>query len=229
MLTSISAAAALFFVKSGGLDSVMSRIRRERTIAREVSDPPPGTPLLVSLGLGADEYLGIGIAEHSGIYLGNDQVAELNGNGHILSVSLSEFVNGIDDGSMNPRNGTCIFAACDEATDELRFHGDAALNAKSFIDNEATFDYNMFGNNCHMFTASCLLGPVIQKLSKADWFERGTFSILDLELIVEHILNGGKRIGWRRVRNHTSGFNYMLSPEKRIRLYKEGKIELPEI
>jgi hypothetical protein len=156
-------------------------------------------------------------------------VAELNGNGQVLSVSLSEFVNGTDDGSVNTRNGTCIFAACDETTDAIRFHGYAALNAKSFINNGVAFDYNVFGNNCHMFTASCLLGGMIRKLSKADWFARGTFSIGDLEFIIEHVLNDGKRIGWRRVRNHTSGFDYMLTPEKRIRLYKEGKIELPEI
>jgi hypothetical protein len=57
MLASIPAAAVLF-KKTGVWDSAMSRMRRECTIAREVSDPPPGTPLLVSLGLGADEYLG---------------------------------------------------------------------------------------------------------------------------------------------------------------------------
>ena len=228
MLTQISAAAVLFG-KTGVVDCAMSRMRRERTIAREVSDPPPGTPLLVSLGFGSDEKFGIGIAEHSGIYLGGNRVAELNGNGRILSVSLSEFVNGIDDGSVNTRNGTCIFAACDETTDEIRFHGQAALNARSFVDNEVALDYNVFGNNCHMFTASCLLGGLIQKLSKADWFERGTFSIIDLEFVIEHVLNSGRRIGWRRIRNHTSGFDYMLTPEKRIRLYKEGKLELPEI
>ena len=40
MLTPISAAAVLFG-KTGALDCAMSRMRRERTIAREVSDPPP--------------------------------------------------------------------------------------------------------------------------------------------------------------------------------------------
>jgi hypothetical protein len=227
MLVSISSVAA-FFVKAGGLDSMMSRVRRERTIAREVSAPPPGTPLMVSLGIGVDRSFGIGVAEHSGIYLGNSQVAELNGNGQILSVSLSEFVNGAEGDPLNTRNGTCIFAACDETTDEIRFHGQAALNAKAFMDNEVSIDYNVFGNNCHMFTASCLLGGMIQKLSKVDWFERGTFSIVNLEFIIEQVLNDGKRIGWRRVRNHMSGFDYLLAPEKRIRLYKEGKIELPQ-
>lgn len=227
-LSSAIGALGALLGKSGALESALSRKRRENAIDREVSDPPPGTPLLVSLGVGVDEYFGIGIAEHSGIYLGNGKVAELNGNGRIMPVSLSEFVNGLDDGSVNTRNGTCIFAACDENTDVIKAHAQAAQNAQAYLNNEVTKDYNVFGNNCHMFTASCLLGGKLEKMSKEEWFIRGTFTVVDLELVIEHMLNDGKRIGWRRVKN-TSGFKYVLSPEKRIRLYREGIIEAPRV
>lgn len=213
--------------KSGAVESALSRIRRANAIKREVLNPPPGTPLLVSLGVGVDDCFGIGLAEHSGIYLGDGMVAELNGNGLVSQVSLSEFVNGIDDGTVNTRNGTCIFASCDDASDAIVFHPQAALNAQTFIHNAVSLDYSVFGNNCHMFTASCLLGGLIEKLKLEDWLGRGTFSIADLELIVEHVLNDKRRIGWRRVKNGSSDFSYVLTPAKRLRLYKEGKIEVP--
>ena len=230
LLTLSSAIGALgtLLGKTGALESALSRKRREAAVDRVVYDPPSGTPLLVSLGVGSDEYFGIGVAEHSGIYLGNGRVAELNGNGRIMQVSLSEFVNGLEGEVMNTRNGTCIFGACDENTDEIKSHKNAALNAQTYIDRGVKKDYNVFGNNCHMFTASCLLGGEIEKMSKEDWFVRGTFTVVDLELIIEHILNDGKRMGWRRIMT-TPEFQYVLTPEKRIRLYREGKIQAPRI
>ena len=85
------AAAGVIMAKSGVMQSAAAKIRRNGD-GRLIDAPRAGVPLLVSLA---------GIAEHSGIFLGRSRVAELNGNGRLMEVSLSEFVNGQPDANSN--------------------------------------------------------------------------------------------------------------------------------
>lgn len=47
--------------------------------------------------------LGFGLAEHSGIYIGNRQIIDLDGHGRIKKVSLSEFTSNITQTVEKPR------------------------------------------------------------------------------------------------------------------------------
>ena len=85
-------------------------------------------------------------------------------------------------------------------------------------------DYNLFGNNCHMFTASCVFGTLLEKLSAADWLKDGTFSIERLEETIRHRMNHGLQIAWLGVRGPTPQFNCELPAEKTARLRDEGLV-----
>ncbi|MDO5320376.1 MAG: lecithin retinol acyltransferase family protein [bacterium] len=208
------AAAGVLVAKSGAVQSAEARKRRNAE-RRLIDAPRAGTPLLVSLG---------GIAEHSGVFLGRSRVAELNGNGRLMDVSLSEFINGMEDASSNMRWGTRIFAACDKVSGTPLSALRIAHRARDLIEKVGQVKYNLFGNNCHLFTASCVRGELSDGLSFSDWIKNGTFSIDRLEEVLSTLLNGGRPIAWLGVREPTRFFNYALSDSKLERLRKEGRI-----
>ena len=105
------AAAGVLAAKNGAFQSAEARRRRNDDV-RLIDAPHAGTPLLVSLA---------GVAEHSGVFLDRSRVAELNGDGRLMDVLLSEFVNGQADDKKNLRFGTRIFAACDASSGRLSF------------------------------------------------------------------------------------------------------------
>ncbi|MCR5413485.1 MAG: lecithin retinol acyltransferase family protein [Kiritimatiellae bacterium] len=211
---SIFAAGMLAIAKSGVFQSAAARLRRKRDGGRLVEgcDVVPGTPLLVSLARG--------IAEHSGVYLGESRVAELSGDGCVRVVPLTVFLNG-DAGAGNLRMGTRIFAACDR--DGARPLGQVrvAEEAMRFAEEIGSMKYSLFGNNCHMFTASCVCGRLMERMGVRDWVKRGTFSIDRLEETVSQRLNGGRSVAWLGVRAPCDGFRYVLADGKAERLAKE--------
>lgn len=208
--------AGTLVAKSGAVQSAVARWRRNAD-KRMVDAPEAGTPLLVSLARGG--------AEHSGVYLGDGSVAELSGDGRLQEVSLSEFLNGQDVGAAdNFRSGTRIFAACDDATAKPLSVLQVAEAARRLIRHIGRVDYNLFGNNCHMFTASCVFGTLLEKLSAVDWLKDGTFSIERLEETIRHRMNHGLQIAWLGVRGPTPQFNYALTAEKTARLRDEGLV-----
>lgn len=177
--------------------------------------PPPGTPLLVSLARGG--------AEHSGVFLGRSRVAELRGDGNICNASLSDFINGDADDPMNVRSGTRIFAACDDKTGMPLSSANVVAAARRFIKNVKKVSYNLFCNNCHVFTASCVEGNMEREQSFLDWVRDGTFSIDRLDEIISKVMNSGRNIAWIGVRGSTRGFIYNLTEEKIDRLESEGR------
>ncbi|MBV5341472.1 MAG: hypothetical protein J0665_18275 [Deltaproteobacteria bacterium] len=85
-----------------------------------------------------------GYAEHSGIYIGHNQIVELNAKGGISVVTPEEFISG----------GTGVhiyvssFDGCAVGSKK------AAKRAKYLINSQR--DYNFLLSNCHQFTAGCL-------------------------------------------------------------------------
>ena len=65
-------------------ESADSRSRRNASANKLIEPPPAGTPLLVSLALAF---------EHTGIYLGDNHVAELNGDGQVTIADVTFLVN----------------------------------------------------------------------------------------------------------------------------------------
>ena len=206
-------AGGVFLAKSGAIQSAAARMKRNAD-RRLVRPPCAGTPILVSLAHGG--------AEHSGVYLGESRVAELSGDGRLQTVSLTDFLNGRERGWDNFRAGTRIFAACDGEGGMPVGSTVVSEAANRLIEHVGRVRYNLFSNNCHMFTASCILGTLLKGMSVVDWFKRGTFSIDRLEEIISNTLNGGRPIAWLGVEGPTMQFDYALTDEKAMRLVTQG-------
>ena len=88
--------------------------------------------------------LSFGIAEHSGIYVGDNRIVHLNGKGEIEAVSPAEFLSlfALQD----------IYVSCMEnsAVGSER----VANHALSMVGKKR--NYNFVMNNCHQFTTGCL-------------------------------------------------------------------------
>lgn len=93
-----------------------------------------------------DLTLGNGIAEHTGIYIGNDKIVHLNRHGFIEAVSPKQFISG-------PTTGSNIYVSCE---------GESAVGCDEVADFAELMigqsrDYNVLIDNCHQFTAGCLI------------------------------------------------------------------------
>lgn len=89
------------------------------------------------------------VAEHSGIYVGDNKIVHLNGNGRIEIVSAERFCERF--GGKNP--AFTIFCPTNWRGKSLgeKQVAEYALNCVGRVVN-----YNPAINNCHCFTASCL-------------------------------------------------------------------------
>ncbi|GAB2991712.1 C40 family peptidase [Psychrosphaera aestuarii] len=88
--------------------------------------------------------------EHSGVYIGNGKIIELNNKGHIVEVTPSEFVDG--------GTGINIYVSSKNG-----FPVGSSLIAERAIKYErevSVKDYNILLDNCHMFTSACITGEL---------------------------------------------------------------------
>jgi len=94
--------------------------------------------------------LAFGHAEHSGVYVGGNEIIHLNGKGWIEYVTPKEFISGTTALSIytSCRNGRAIGSE------------DIAENARRFEKYVSVKDYNMILNNCHMFSSACISGDM---------------------------------------------------------------------
>ena len=176
--------------RTGFRDSILSQCQRIACVLidKEVPVPEPGTPLLVDL---------FGVVEHSGIYLGNGHVAELFGDNLLREVSLKEFLEG-ENGS-RVRTGHRIFAACSRSSGKALASPYAAENARAFVRRIRTVRYNLFRNNCHLFSISCISGSFQKGISLAEGIVRGGVSIGVLTNAIAYFLNNGDDVVWKPV------------------------------
>ena len=171
--------------------------------------PPPGTPLKCALAGGLVPDL-----VHTGVYLGRGRAAELRGDGLVLAVTLSDFLNGAS-GEWNPaaiRTGFRIHAACDAETGTPLASDTAAAKARELTlarRGRLRLEYDLLGCNCHRFTAGCLAGDFGNP-------DGGTWMLDRLEAIISNLLNGGRPIFWRAVSPSTPGFRYAATPGKHL-------------
>ena len=107
--------------------------------------PLPGSVVICSLAGGLEV--------HSGIYAGDDQIIELNGNGEIISISPYLFLEGLGDG-LPFRTGISVYVACNGckplANVEICHRAQAKCHQQT--------NYNVVLDNCHDFTRYCLTG-----------------------------------------------------------------------
>lgn len=92
--------------------------------------------------------LAFGHAEHSGIYVGGNEIIHLNKKGWIEYVTPQEFIYGT--------TAISIYTSCRNG----RAIGDkyAADNARRFEKNVSVKSYHVLLDNCHMFSSACISG-----------------------------------------------------------------------
>lgn len=109
--------------------------------------------------------LGFGSMEHSGIYIGGNQIVDLDGNGRIKKVSLREFT-----GHITTFN-TEIWIPCDSDGRPIGLSY-AANRAIEMLGEKR--NYNLILDNCHQFSSGCITGD----FDNADnflWMLKDTF------------------------------------------------------
>lgn len=85
--------------------------------------------------------------EHTGIYIGEGEIVELQGTGLVRSVSINRFFDN--------RSGNHLLAACNRSGDVIS-NPECAERAVSQI---FTYQrYDLLTNNCHRFTQACVSG-----------------------------------------------------------------------
>lgn len=89
-----------------------------------------------------------GLAEHSGIYLGDEQIMHLNGKGRIERVSPEKFMEG--------KTGVSIYVGCIGSRPVgSKLIAERALHLEK---TEGSREYNVLLENCHQFSESCITG-----------------------------------------------------------------------
>ena len=92
--------------------------------------------------------LAFSLVEHSGIYIGNNEIVHLDGSGVVEVVSPREFL-----GRLNGfNNAISIYVSC---------NGESAVGSNSVASRARAMvgeilDYNLILNNCHQFSSGCL-------------------------------------------------------------------------
>ena len=181
-------------------ESVLRNIERfVGAIVNTPVEPLPGTPLLVNLAVAI---------EHSGVCLGGGEVAELHGSGSLRRVSLAVFRDGGEGAAA--RTGAFVYAACDRRTGRVLGSEGAARMARTAVEGIKRLDYDILFNNCHLFTATCLL-----ESTPGTWAS-GAFTVAGLEEVVSARLNAGRPVAWHPVRGYDADPG--LLPRKLVRL-----------
>jgi len=97
----------------------------------------PEVGAIVCCGIG-------GLLDHTGIWVGDNTIIEMDGNGLIKPVSVQRFTE--------DRTGKNIFVACDSNARCLAIETAAIRASKKIFQCE---EYDMFSNNCHQFVWQC--------------------------------------------------------------------------
>lgn len=87
-----------------------------------------------------------GYAQHSGIYVGGDQIVHLNGSGIVETVSPKEFIAGT--------TAVGIYISCNDTY--VVGNDKIATRARKMVGRGRA--YNLFFDNCHQFTSGCITG-----------------------------------------------------------------------
>lgn len=136
------------FPTDGPVDIDLTEVCSDNGTSDRLVKPIPGSVLKCDLALG--------VACHTGIYLGNDQiveVTEINGRARVRAVSPDEFLNGDPDSLV--RTGVTIYVAASNG--EALGSAAIARRARASL-NRSRGEYKLLENNCHMFTRYCITG-----------------------------------------------------------------------
>lgn len=110
-------------------------------VIRDKVTPVPGSVVYCELAFAV---------EHSGIYIGDDQIVHLDGSGEIEVVTPQQFLDHLDGWN----NAISIYVSCNDCdhvgSEEVADRARAMIGMKK--------EYSVATENCHMFTTECLTG-----------------------------------------------------------------------
>lgn len=118
-----------------------------------VSEPAIGSVLYCDLAFG--------LGAHSGIYISDNTIIHLDGDGIVKPTTPDEFLDRLD--GLN--TAISIYVSCCDVTPVGSEN--VALRAINAIGNERS--YNLLFDNCHQFTAGCLTGDFDNNASNFLW------------------------------------------------------------
>lgn len=107
-----------------------------------IDEPAPGSVVYCALAMG--------YVDHSGIYIGNNEIVHLDGSGAIEIVSPAQFLNRLDGWNL----AISITVSC--ANGNPVGSREVASRARQQVGR--VIDYKLLTNNCHAFSAGCLSG-----------------------------------------------------------------------
>ena len=149
--TSVDTVVQTVAMVAGALvgDKLVGKKRKQKDLPFMDVNPRRGSILKVDLAGG--------VAEHTGVYLGDGRIAEVtdvDGDAVVRVVDPDEFVSG--DGLV--RTGLHAYVACEEDGMSVRplAADSVARRAESAVGDRGA--YNLVFNNCHMFTRYCITG-----------------------------------------------------------------------
>jgi len=88
---------------------------------------------------------------HSGVYIGDHEIVNLEGDGSIEIVTPEGFLNRI--GGLT--NAKAIYVSCDEVGDPV---GKKSIATRALTKVGSYRDYHLLFDNCHQFTSGCITG-----------------------------------------------------------------------
>lgn len=97
--------------------------------------------------------LAFGYMEHSGIYIGNEEIVHLSGDGNIEIVSPKQFIDG----------GTAVSILVSCRDENAVGSVQVASRAKAMVGRSR--NYNFLTDNCHQFSAGCLTGDFDKQIN----------------------------------------------------------------
>lgn len=121
-------------------------------------------------------------AEHTGVFIGCNEIVELNSEGLIQIVGAKEFLNGV--GNHIRLAGIAIYVACNEEESPLGTE-EIARRAEEMVGHNR--NYNLIFDNCHQFVCGCITGN----------FENPNKFFGMLEHEISNNLNNSQEVKWR--------------------------------
>ena len=119
------------------------------SIGSDLANDIAGKELTLQPVKGSVIYCNLGMLEHSGIYIGNNEIIHLDGDGCIMKVSPEEFTDGLAVGEN-------IYLGCRGQSPVGNL--EIASRAIKYEKEISTRSYNLLFDNCHQFTSACING-----------------------------------------------------------------------
>ncbi len=140
-----------------------------------------------------------GGADHSGIYIGNNQIieiAEKNGSGCVEVTDLNDFVH-----SSLVRTGVAIYIAVDKLSKDIICNKKIVDTASRHIGKKNK--YRLMKDNCHSFVHKCIINEDFDKITSVWKFKQLTKTIsenLNNNRIVQWVVCDINPIEYKRVK-----------------------------